>query len=271
MGQCVGLRNYRYFYAFCVTVSCYCAHTAGWAGAALLAAAADAADAADGGARARAHAAGGDSALARPPSSAAELLAPGRDGSGGPVALAVAMLAAIVLCCVAPLACYHTGLVCANRTTNEEIKVRVRAQRERESGRDAPESPGGGTERALTSRAPLPTLAGRGRARAARVPRRAVTAPSPRRHRAVTAPAGPLRGQQPVLARERRRQLPRAALRAAAAVARACERARRRWRGWGVWARRGRRHRAATLGSLICTCYVPLAHWQLFEQTCDVA
>ena len=39
-----------------------------------------------------------------------------------PVAVGLVALPSLIMLCVAPLACYHCSLVCANKTTSEEIK-----------------------------------------------------------------------------------------------------------------------------------------------------
>ena len=39
-----------------------------------------------------------------------------------PVSVGLVALPGLIMLCVAPLACYHCTLVCANKTTSEEIK-----------------------------------------------------------------------------------------------------------------------------------------------------
>jgi len=103
MGQCIGKRNYRYFLGFVNSCCVLCSYTLGLSGVAVYRAGTAAASAAS------AHA--------------------GKSGDflsyamvHTPASVALVLFCALVLLCVGPLACYHCSLVCANKTTSEEIK-----------------------------------------------------------------------------------------------------------------------------------------------------
>mmetsp|Transcript_23196 Transcript_23196/g.72438 ORF Transcript_23196/g.72438 Transcript_23196/m.72438 type:complete len:468 (-) Transcript_23196:130-1533(-) len=137
MGQCVGRRNYRYFYGFCVSVSLLSAYTCGLTARFLMHAMAHGAP------HWRPH---GPPGAGPRPAQHSGPTTPGPGGSGGlqnphlfsrgppaspylpedvdpvPLAMGVALFTLIILCCVGSLACYHTSLVLSNRTTNEEMK-----------------------------------------------------------------------------------------------------------------------------------------------------
>jgi len=98
-GQCVGLRNYRYFFGFVLSVCSLCAYTLVVSALSFLHALAVAlTDATSGGDRV------------------------GVALDERPVPAALSIATALILLCVCPLLCYHCSLTCRNATTSEEIK-----------------------------------------------------------------------------------------------------------------------------------------------------
>ena len=98
-GQCVGLRNYRYFFGFVLSVCSLCAYTLVVSALSFLhALAAALTDATSGGDRV------------------------GVALDERPVPAALSIATALILLCVCPLLCYHCSLTCRNATTSEEIK-----------------------------------------------------------------------------------------------------------------------------------------------------
>jgi len=97
MGQCIGRRNYRYFLGFVNSCCALCSYTLGLSATAIYHVyLADAT-----------HTQGDflSHALVRTPAG-----------------VALVAFCGLILICVGPLACYHCSLVCANKTTSEEIK-----------------------------------------------------------------------------------------------------------------------------------------------------
>jgi len=99
MGQCIGRRNYRWFFGFVVSVCVLCLYTAALSAVAF--------------ARALSHV---PTAIRLPtdrlgqaveelPAAGVTMLAPG-----------------LILLCVMPLLCYHCSLTCRNTTTSEDVK-----------------------------------------------------------------------------------------------------------------------------------------------------
>ena len=97
MGQCIGRRNYRFFLGFVFSLIALCAYTAAFSFVALLQVLASV--------KLKVLVELVSKAFQRAPATCTLLIFP-----------------ALVLLCVCPLGIYHSSLVCANRTTNEEIK-----------------------------------------------------------------------------------------------------------------------------------------------------
>lgn len=97
MGQCIGRRNYRFFLGYITSTCLLCTYTCGLSLLVFV------------------HSARH--------SRAKLMLDVIVEGTVQAPAAAVAVgLPALIVLCVAPLLCYHTTLVCENKTTNEEIK-----------------------------------------------------------------------------------------------------------------------------------------------------
>uniref|UniRef100_A0A7S4BMI2 Palmitoyltransferase n=1 Tax=Chrysotila carterae TaxID=13221 RepID=A0A7S4BMI2_CHRCT len=98
MGQCIGRRNYRFFMGFVVCVSLLCLHTASCSLFRFL------------------------QVLQKYETHIVMLETVVQGMRRSPVVAMMLVFPLLILVCVGPLACYHCGLVCDNRTTNEEIK-----------------------------------------------------------------------------------------------------------------------------------------------------
>jgi len=99
MGQCIGRRNYRYFLGFVISVVALCSYTL------VLSAYV-----------------GYHAAAAALQGNGVQINFLSRMAREAPASLALVALPSAIVLCVAPLACYHCTLVCANKTTSEEIK-----------------------------------------------------------------------------------------------------------------------------------------------------
>lgn len=103
MGQCIGRRNYRFFLGFVISVCALCAYTL------VL------------------SAYGAYRAVRLPPPNSRPAVGLPPDFISrvmfvAPVPTGLVVFTAVIMLCVAPLACYHCSLVCNNTTTAEEIK-----------------------------------------------------------------------------------------------------------------------------------------------------
>ena len=98
MGQCIGRRNYRFFLGFVTSVVALCGYTLAISGYVGYRAALQ----------------------VDPRSFAGDFFS--KVAHKAPVAMSLVGLPGLIMLCVAPLACYHATLVCANKTTSEEIK-----------------------------------------------------------------------------------------------------------------------------------------------------
>mmetsp|Transcript_25468 Transcript_25468/g.77360 ORF Transcript_25468/g.77360 Transcript_25468/m.77360 type:complete len:346 (-) Transcript_25468:281-1318(-) len=99
MGQCIGRRNYRYFFGFVVSVCTLCLYTAAVSAFAL------------------------ERALSKVPSGVR--LPVDRLGQAVedlPAAGVTMLVPGLILLCIAPLLCYHCSLTCRNTTTSEDVK-----------------------------------------------------------------------------------------------------------------------------------------------------
>ena len=103
MGQCIGRRNCRFFLGFVISVCALCAYTL------VL------------------SAYGAYRAVRFPPPNSRPAVGLPPDFISrvmfvAPVPTGLVVFTAVIMLCVAPLACYHCSLVCNNTTTAEEIK-----------------------------------------------------------------------------------------------------------------------------------------------------